>query len=406
MLDFERSLTALQSMFREKRTDASEQTRILAIVPAPRCFGLQNITLEFFSRISSQASCHFLCSRWSDGEFQRRLEELNLPYTLTWLGMFSRRLDRPNLKMTVECFFRLPAAYMAFLSLVIRFRPDVVYFATHHEIILFWPLLLLFRRKVVCHMHDPPPAIPFQKLSFFFWRQAVGRFLFVSENVRARLSSLGSLNDRDRVIYNGVEIRDLDFPRKRSARFRQKFQWPENSLIVGITGQMIPNKGHEDLLRAIYEIKNIARRVRLVIAGRNEGQFFSRLSDLVQQYGIQDIVGFAQWSPEVREFFQAVDIFVLASRHDEGFGLVVAEAGERGLPVICTRSGGAIEVVVDEQTGLIVEKQNPCQIAQALQRLSKNEGLVTEMGRRARQRICKMFNIEVQAAEFLTLMGD
>lgn len=207
--------------------DATEgkQLRVLAIVPAPQCFGLQNLTLSFFSRVPFWVQSHFLNTRWTNGEFDRRLDALGIAHSSTWLGMFSRKLDRSNLAMTVECLLKLPIAYRDFLQLYRSFRPDVIYLANYHEVILLAPLLFWFRRKVVCHMHDPPPAIAFQKFSFFIWRRVVGRFLFISRDVRMRTARLGSLRAGDLVVHNGVEIAPLRLPRCRSSRFCEMFGW-------------------------------------------------------------------------------------------------------------------------------------------------------------------------------------
>ena len=91
--------------------------RILAIIPSAVCFGLQNITLALFERMAPDVTCHFLITRWNDGEIPRRLERLGIPFSSTWLGMFSRKLDWRNLKMSIECLIKLPAAYVAFIRL-------------------------------------------------------------------------------------------------------------------------------------------------------------------------------------------------------------------------------------------------------------------------------------------------
>ncbi len=70
--------------------------------------------------------------------------------------MFSRKLDWVNLRMTLECLAKLPIAWSHCIRVWWSFRPDVIYVANHHEVILLWPLLLLMRQRVVCHMHDPP----------------------------------------------------------------------------------------------------------------------------------------------------------------------------------------------------------------------------------------------------------
>jgi glycosyltransferase involved in cell wall biosynthesis len=391
--------------FRPRPRDYNDarEGKILAVVPSGFCFGLQNLTLALFARITPQVKVHFLNTKWNDGEFPRRLQRLGIPQSFTWLGMFSRRVDWANVKMTLECLYKLPVAYYDFVRLYWHFSPTCIYVANHHEVILLWPLLVCLRHKVVCHLHDPPPSIVFQKITSFFWRRAVSTFVFVSHSVRHRFLRLGALTERNVVVHNGIEIRELILPRHRSNRFCEQFSWPSTSVIIGLTGQLSPHKGHEDFLAAADILKN-EPSLRFVIAGRQQEPFLSHLKHVSAIYGIRDKVGFAGWLSESREFFEAIDVFVLASRHEEGFGLVAAEAAERGLPVVCTRSGGVVEIVTDGLTGIVVEKNSPAQIASAVRRLAADPGLRMAMGRAGRSKVCKEFDIDVQAARVASLL--
>jgi len=380
--------------------------KILAVVPTGFCFGLQNAELALFSRLRSTMQCHFLITRWTDGEFTRRLDVLAIAHSSTWLGMFSRKLDWANLKMTLECLIRLPVAWWDFIRLYRSFRPHVVYLANHHELILLWPLLIWLRPKVVCHMHDPPPPILFQRYSFFVWRRAVARFLFISESARARLAQLGHLRPADIVIYNGVEVKPLALPRRRDGRFCELFGWSAEAIIFGISGQINPQKGHEDFIAAAAMAHRSNPMMRFVIGGRGTEQSLAPLGQLIADHGLDEIVGFCGWLPESDLFYEAIDVFVLASRHEEGFGLVVAEASERAIPVIATRSGGAIEILVDGETGMLVAKQNPVMMADAMNRLAASAALRAEIGKRGRDRIKSAFDLTVQAEKFATVVAE
>ena len=134
-----------------------------------------------------------------------------------------------------------------------------------------------------------------------------------------------------------------------------------------------------------------------MIGGKPADPFLSRLRALIAENNLQNIVQFSGWLETSAEFFDSIDLFVLASRHDEGFGLVLAEAGERGLASVATRSGGATEVIVDDETGILVEKANPDEMALAMQKLISNDRLREEMGRRARARVSEFFNLARQS---------
>jgi glycosyltransferase involved in cell wall biosynthesis len=379
--------------------------RILAIVPSCFCFGLQDLTLAFFAELPPGIDSHFLGTRWTDGEFDRRLDGLGIPHSATWLGMFSRKIDSRNLRMTLECLRKLPIAWRDLLQQCHSFRPDVIYLANYHEVILLSPVLFWLRRRVVCHMHDPPPPIGFQRFSFFIWRRVIRRFLFVSESVRQRMAKLGRLKPDDAVIHNGVRIGQLDWPRRRTNRFREQFNWTDEVVIFGITGQINVDKGHHDFLLAAAEAVRGYARFRFVVGGRGEENFVAELKRQADVLGLTDLLGFCGWLTHASEFYGGIDVLVLASRHDEGFGLVVAEAGERGIPVIATRSGGAAEIVVDGETGILVPKQDPSALGSAMARLGSDGDLRIAMGGVARDRICRHFDLEKQVDKFTDFLA-
>src|SRR5256885_1412471 len=149
------------------------------------------MTLCLFERLHGSLKSHFLLSRWTDGEFSRRLDQLSIPYTYSWLGMFSRKLDRRNLAMTISCVARLPRLYWDFVKLVQSYRPDVIYVGNYHELILLFPVLLLLRVPVVYHAHNLLPQGPFNQWTFSFWKRLVNHYIGVSESVNQSISSLG-----------------------------------------------------------------------------------------------------------------------------------------------------------------------------------------------------------------------
>jgi glycosyltransferase involved in cell wall biosynthesis len=385
---------------------ANRLARILAVVPSAFCYGLQNITLAFFEKISKHIPCHFLVTKWNDGEFPARLRKLNIPFTEAWLGMFSRKLDWYNLRMTLECLIKLPSAYLKLARLIRRFQPTCIFLANHHEAILLWPMLVFFRNKVVCHLHDVPPAIPFQKLSYRIWRTGIGRFIFISQSAKQRMAALGPVNEDDPVIWNGVQVRDVSSPRERSGHFCAQFGWPSDCVVVGVTGQMTPVKGHDDFIAAAAQIARSNPRARFVIGGKPLEPFHKSLIARIAAENLSDVVRFSGWTENVSSFFEGIDLFVLASRHDEGFGLVVAEAGERALACVATRSGGATEIIIDGETGILVPKHDAAAMASAIQTLLENGDARRDMGGRARARVVEFFNLDRQSEKLESFLTE
>ncbi|MBS1565474.1 MAG: glycosyltransferase family 4 protein [Bacteroidetes bacterium] len=376
-------------------SNSKDKLKVLAIVPTAFCYGLQHITLDFFSSIKVAVEAHFLVTRWNDGEFVRELESREIAYSYSWLGMFSRRLDWVNLKMSLNCLIKLPALYRDLFRLVRRFNPDVLYFANHHELVLLTPVLKLMRRPVVCHMHDPSPNGKFQKISFrYLYGRRVDRYIAISEDVKRRTMILGCPEAKISVVHNGVKISPASSP-QRGNKFVQQFGWPESAFVVGITGQMTETKGHIDVIKAIASLED-RKNLYLVIGGKKIEPYFGRLTQLIEECGLQEQVGFCGWQEDVDDFFRNINVFTLASRHDEGYGLVVAQAMVMNKPVIATASGGVVELVENDVTGFLVPKQSVPEMAAKIDFLQKNPARSVSMGMAGRQRVEQLYDIKKQ----------
>jgi len=373
--------------------------KVLAIVPCPQVFGLQIMTLRFFERLSGKINSHFLVTRWTDGEFSRRLDELAIPYSYSWLGMISRKLDRRNLDMTIGCVKKLPVLYRDFMRLVRSYRPDVIYTANYHQLILLWPVLLLLRAPVVYHVHNSLPTGLFYRFSFFFWKRVVDHYLCVSNSVAASVSSLGVGPKHLSLLYNGVDLTRFQYVGSRSCCFSAGYGWPDASVIVGMTGQMGEIKGHFDLLDAARIIHDKHPEVRFVIGGKQDGSYFRQLQERMRENNLDDVVGFSGWQDDMLNFYEGLDIFVFPSRCDEAFGLVIAEAMATGLPVVATHTGGAVEVIEDQRTGIVVERESPYQLSEAISSLVAARSKRVSMGKAGRQRVEQFFDLSKQAAE-------
>src|SRR5438105_15588563 len=112
-----------------------------------------------------------------------------------------------------------------------------------------------------------------------------------------------------------------------------------------MTGQMNAAKGCMDLLSAATLVKDRTPELRFLINSKSNGSYLEELKTFVKRNNLQDVVAFSPWRDNVDDFYRDIDVFVLPSRHHEGYGLVVAEAMARRLPIVATKSGGVVEIV-------------------------------------------------------------
>jgi glycosyltransferase involved in cell wall biosynthesis len=114
-------------------------------------------------------------------------------------------------------------------------------------------------------------------------------------------------------------------------------------------------------------------------------------------------VSFAGTVPHklLNSFYNNADICVVPSVCNEPCGVPILEAMATGIPVIATRSGGTPELIIDGETGLLVERDDASALAKAILRLLSDEELRKSMGKAARKRAVELFSWEKISRDLL-----
>jgi len=145
-------------------------------------------------------------------------------------------------------------------------------------------------------------------------------------------------------------------------------------------GELFPRKGQDILLRAFALVRQTLP-ARLVIVGTLIEPTHSALRQLAAALGIADEVAFLGYQSNPFKYLARADAFVLSSR-EEGFGLVLVEAMACGCPVIATNCPyGPDEIIVPEDSGLLVPVDDPPAMAAAMLRMLQDR----ELAARCRQ---------------------
>jgi len=132
-----------------------------------------------------------------------------------------------------------------------------------------------------------------------------------------------------------------------------------------------------------------------------DGELWESCKQLAKDLEISRVVEFlgprsqVEVAAELRQVRAFVQHSIRASGGDsEGTPVAVLEAGAAGLPVVATRHTGIQDVVIEEQTGLLVDERDVEGMATHMMQLAQDPGLAGRMGNAARKRVAMEFSME------------
>jgi glycosyltransferase involved in cell wall biosynthesis len=162
-----------------------------------------------------------------------------------------------------------------------------------------------------------------------------------------------------------------------------------------MVGRLQAWKGQKDFLEAARIVLQKHPNARFLIVGdvvQSEPHFRDELVELAGQLGIGKSVVFTGHRSDIRAIFSITDIAVCASWY-EPFGRVVAEAMAMAKPVIGTRAGGIPDIIVDGETGYLVNPRDPSSLAGGICAILTDRDKGREMGRLGRMRVLAHFDM-------------
>jgi L-malate glycosyltransferase len=225
----------------------------------------------------------------------------------------------------------------------------------------------------------------------------------VSDSVRATvLQSLKLPAERVVTISNWIDLAKFEEPRDSGVERRAR--GITRRVAVGLLGQIVPLKGHEEFVRAAALVVTERTDVEFLIFGddRERGAPFKRkLEGLVDSLGLRDTVRFVGFDSDVAGALAALDVVAVPS-WNEAFSLVTAEAMAMGRAIVASDAGALSGLVEHDVNGLLVPPRDPRSLAAAIVRLASDPALAERLGREAKRGAVR-FAREPRVAEVVEL---
>jgi glycosyltransferase involved in cell wall biosynthesis len=200
------------------------------------------------------------------------------------------------------------------------------------------------------------------------------------------------------IIPNAIDLADFRGTGYKPEECRQGLV-AHATIHLGFIGRLDPIKRIPDLLQATA---NLPTHIHLHIFG--QGNERSRIETIIARLRIQNRVTLHGAIPRPQEALAQIDLLVLPS-DAEGFGLVLIEAMAARVPVVATNVPGIRDVVIDNQTGLLVPPRSPEPLARAIARLLNDTNLRTRLIESAASDVRQRFTWDAVLPQYRRLLG-
>ncbi len=217
----------------------------------------------------------------------------------------------------------------------------------------------------------------------------------VSKDVIHQMLAVGFSRKRTWYVPNGVPHPFRGRIKRDSLRSRLGLG--KGEICALFVGRLAVEKALDLLIDAWGDITQRYHGARLVLVG--DGKSRAGLEKRAREKGVEEAVVFAGKVDDVESYLRAADVFVLPSV-TEGMSMALLEAMALGLPVVASRVGGTVDMILDGKNGLLFESGDKEGLIRCISALIASKKLRAELGRAARKDFAERFSIEVTVARY------
>lgn len=331
------------------------------------------------------------------GPLRPRLEAIGIPIHDMRLGQTSSRAGTA---------IKLLLAMIRLWWIALTKRPDVLhaflplanFMGAVAGRFAFVPMVITSRRALGTHQDRHPHWARFDHLANRFSSvvtvnsRAVGLDTIARDSISPAKLAL---------IHNGLDMTRFDEAANDEGAIREELGLGSDEIGMVCVGNLIPYKGHSDLLDALALLPPDLPPYKLFIVGRDDGigaDLLQRAGDL----GLADRFELLGPRQDVPRILKAMDLFIMPS-HEEGFSNALLEAMAAGLVIVATDVGGNAEALDHGKYGSLVPARDPAALAEAVGKAIKDHDQKQDSARQAAAHIRQCFSVERMVDAHLAL---
>lgn len=200
------------------------------------------------------------------------------------------------------------------------------------------------------------------------------------------------LKNKTIVIYNGIEVNktELIFASK------SEFEYQTNDIVLTLVGRISRLKGHKWLLKTFLNNFKECKNLKILFIGspvESQEYYLEEIEQIISENDLNSKVKIIPFTKDLSQIWNITDIAIMPSTEAESFGLVAVEAMLARKPVIASNHGGLTEIIINNETGFLIEPNNVEALSEALSKLIDNPELRKSFGENGYQKVIKEFSV-------------
>lgn len=365
------------------------EKRILVLTSASDLYGAGKVVLESV-RAMKEAGHYVVFAVSSEGLICKEMSKLDCQVEVIPLAVIRRKyLNFFGVINRIDSFRR---SWKELNRIVSIHNIDTIYTNTAGIAI---GAIYSRRRglKHLWHIHEIVPGPPILlKLYAYLMRKYTHKVLVVSEAARKHWLAIDARNEID-LLYNGFNFK-VDADREG---LRTELNVFKGTLLVGMIARVHFWKGQQYFLEIASHLKSKINNIKFVMVGDAFPGYEYLYEDIekdIDKLGLEEYVIDLGFREDVHRILSGLDVFVLPSILPDPLPTTVLEAMASQKPVVATNHGGAPEMVVNNETGILIPWDNAELAASTIAPLLENAELRDMMGNNGRKRVLEEFSVE------------
>lgn len=363
---------------------------ILLLHGSSDLYGASKILLNTISVL--QRSGHRVVVILSEeGSLTNELKLMEVDFKIIRLGIIRRKYF--NLKGIVNRIVTLVKAEKKLAQIIAEEKINVIYSNT--TAVLIGAIMAKKKRiKHIWHIHEiiSKPLILVKLIGYFLKNATL--VITVSNEVKNNWERIIGRKPANFItVYNGLNYQPY---LKNNSELRNEINIPKNKLLIGMIGRVNSWKGQKYFIEIAAKLLELYSDLHFVMVGdafKGQEYLYNEIEDLKTNLDVKNKITDLGYRLDVPNILSALDLFILPSILPDPFPTVILEAMASAIPIVATEHGGALEMIINNKTGIFIPPNNAEESANKIGSLIQQHNL-SSLGLNGRERVLNVFSFE------------